>query len=326
MKPHFCWLAASVAILSFLVDSRGTLGAPPQEKAQAAKKSGEFIRLTRDSQKRPVALETATVRYSPATGDGKLTVDLVGVVHIGDKAYYRQLNKLLDEYEVVLYELVAPPGTRVPKGGARSSNNPISMIQNLGKSLLDLESQMEQIDYTRKHFIHADLSPEQMAEAMQKRGETGLTLFLGVMTDMLRQQNLLEGNQDKLKALARGDEEVDLLSLLFDTDGPVRMKRVFAEQLADLNNPTTGLGPTLNALLIADRNQAAIKGLQKEIARGSKKIAIFYGAAHMPDMEKRLRDEFDLKRQSETWQTAWDLKARSKPGGAFLKILQDLDK
>ena len=35
--------------------------------------------------------------------------------------------------------------------------------------------------------------------------------------------------------------------------------------------------------------------LRKELAAGKKKIAIFYGAGHMPDLQKRLHDDFAMK-------------------------------
>ena len=45
-----------------------------------------------------------------------VVVDLIGAVHVGEKAYYEALNKQFEDYDAVLYELVAPEGTRVPKG------------------------------------------------------------------------------------------------------------------------------------------------------------------------------------------------------------------
>ena len=72
--------------------------------------------------------------------------------------------------------------------------------------------------------------------------------------------------------------------------------------------PEGSLGPTITRILVADRNQAALKVFQKELAQGKKKIGILYGAAHMPDFEKRLREDFGLKRAGEQWLTAWDLR------------------
>jgi hypothetical protein len=301
-------LKLSIALLmiqAFLC--RPLLADPPLAKKKPELKkttAPQFLRLQRDEKKQPLALETSIVRYVPASGDGNLTVDLVAAVHIGDRDYYKKLNKQFQQYDVVLYELVAAPGTRIPKGGKRDLD-PLGLIMQVTKSVLELELQTERIDYTKKNFVHADLSPNQMAEAIRKRGDDGLTLFLGVTADMLRQQNLREAN--KPKSPDRNEEEFDILSLLLDPEGPVKIKRRLAQQFEDLQSPTSGLGQTLSTILVADRNEAALKVFQKELAKGKKKIAIFYGAAHMPDFDKRLRTDFGLKLKSEQWLTAWDL-------------------
>jgi hypothetical protein len=295
--------------------------APVAEKKREMKKPapGTFLRLKRDGKGEPVALETATVRFVPATGDSELVVDLIGAVHIGDRSYYEALNKQFEQYDVLLYELVAPPGTRIPKGGKRDKENPIAFLQQIMKLVLDLESQTEQVDYTKKNFVHADLSPDQMAEAIRNRGDNGLTLFLSITADLLRQHNLQE--LQKQKAPAKEEADLDVLSLLLDPDGPVKLKRLLAEQFVTLSSPTAGFGPTINTILITDRNQAALKVFQKELARGKKKIGIFYGATHMPDFEKRLREDFGLKRAEEQWLTAWDLRAKRRGIEDLFKLL-----
>src|SRR5712692_6323518 len=166
----------SLVSLLCLVFVTPLLAQPPTAVKKPA--ASKFLRIARDAKNQPIALETATVRYVPASGEGNLAVDLVGVVHVGDRAYYEKLNKQLAQYDVVLYELVAPPGTRVPKGGKRDRENLLSTIQGMVKTVLELEAQTERIDYTRKNFVHADLSPEQMAEAIRKRGDNGFTVFL----------------------------------------------------------------------------------------------------------------------------------------------------
>jgi hypothetical protein len=67
--------------------------------------------------------------------------------------------------------------------------------------------------------------------------------------------------------------------------------------------------------IITERNKVALKKLAEQIASGKKKIAIFYGAGHLGDMEKRLlSNEFELKRSGEDWLDAWNLsKAPAKP-------------
>ena len=48
----------------------------------------------------------------------------------------------------------------------------------------------------------------------------------------------------------------------------------------------------------------------QQLAAGKRRLGIFYGAGHLPDMEKRLEKDFGLKRQSTTWLTAWDMTGR----------------
>src|SRR5262249_7645048 len=152
---------------------------------------------------------------------------------------------------------------------------------------------------------HADLSPQQLMEAVRNRGEDGLSLFLGIMADFIRQQNFQELKQQKTPA--KEDTDLDIFSLLLDPDGGVRLKRALAQQLADMASSEAGLGRTLTTLLITDRNQAAMKVFQTQLAKGKKKIGIFYGVGHMADFDKRLRTDFGLKRTSVQWLTAWDL-------------------
>ncbi len=277
----------------------------PQQAAdgQAFKKpkSTEFIRLRKDKDGTPIALETAIVRYVPQSGEGGLTLDLIGAVHVGDRAYYQKLNKRFEQYDAMLFELVAKKGTRIPKGGRPGGDMlPVEMMKNV----LKLESQLEHIDYTKKNFVHADLSPKEMGEAMKKRGEDGMTLTLGVLRDMLQQANRME------KLQANNDvklPELTITDLIFPSSGAVKMKRFLATQLS-ATQAAGAMGETLNRLLIADRNQAALKTFQTELANGKRKMAIFYGAAHMPDMEKRLLSEYGLKPAKVEWVTAWDLK------------------
>lgn len=259
----------------------------------------EFIRVRKDEDGKPVALEIAIVRYVPKTGEAGVTLDLIGAVHVGDRKYYEQLNKRFEQYDAMLFELVADKGTVVPKGGKKGGDMlPVAMMKNV----LKLESQLEHIDYTKKNFVHADLSFKDMKAAMEKRGEDGLTLTLGILRDVLKEANRME----KLQAENAAElPEITLGDLLFGNSGP-KLKRFLAVQLA--MQGTGAMGETLNTLLIEDRNQAALKVFQTEMANGKRKLALFYGAAHMPDFEKRLLADYGLKRDKVEWLTAWDLK------------------
>ena len=73
----------------------------------AAHASDSFVRsIARDGF---AGFETASTVYRPSAAEGT-EVALVGVVHIGDRAYYRELVDVLGRSEVVLYESVLPRG------------------------------------------------------------------------------------------------------------------------------------------------------------------------------------------------------------------------
>jgi hypothetical protein len=291
-------LVAFVTSLTGLAFAKDKTAAGKQAKFKKPEPT-RFLRVLRDKQKVPTALETAVVRYVPANGKETITVDLVGAVHIGDKAYYDELNKRLGKYEVVLYELVAPKGTRIKKGERDDST-----FARVVKNLLELESQIQQIDYTKKHFVHADMSPAEMAKAMDKRGESGLSVFFSVLTEMMKQTN------KRMQAAQKGGKplpEISLATLLFDPNRATKLKRYMAEEF-DTANGAMALGKTLNVMLVEDRNKACIKVLDQQIKMGKKHFAIFYGAAHLPDFETRLLKDFGLKRKSVEWVRAWKLK------------------
>ncbi|HEV3262223.1 MAG TPA: hypothetical protein VG013_35550 [Gemmataceae bacterium] len=310
-------LPRSLVVLLLLACSAPLLAAPPAVKKKARPAASQFLRIRRDAKGQPVALETAIVRYVPASGEGDLEVDLVAAVHIGDAAYYDRLNKQFEHYDVLLYELVAPEGKRVPRRD-RPSDNPIAILQQIAKTVLDLDWQIDRIDYRKKNFVHADLSPKEMAEAIRMRGDDGVTLALSITADLLRQYNLQEMKKEKNPPKDE-DVDLDLASLLLDPDAPVKLKRVMAQQFEAVAGGT-GLGKTLDTILVRDRNKAAMKVFQKQLARGKKKVAIFYGAAHMPDFEKRLREDFGLKPKSRQWLTAWDLQAKEHGLEDLLKL------
>jgi len=269
---------------------------PTLPAAGADFRNPEFIRIQRNENRDPVALQTAIAKYVPAGGEKGAEIDLVAVVHIGEQAYYERLNKEFEKYDALLYELVAPEGNKPPKGGEMKSDNPLAMLQQGMTFFLGLEHQLEVVDYRKSNFIHADLSPEGMKKAMKERGDDKMTIILGVSADLLRKRNL---DADKPEPQAPDISLTDLLN-------PKKFKRIMAQQFEDAGGDVS-LGGTINRLLVEDRNKACIKVLQQQLTAGKKKIAIFYGAAHMPDFDKRLKEDFGMKRTESEWITAWNL-------------------
>ena len=79
-------------------------------------------------------------------------------------------------------------------------------------------------------------------------------------------------------------------------------------QLTEADNGTAFANEDGTSTIITERNRVALNVLRDQLLSGKKKIGIFYGAGHFPDMEERLVDQFGLARQSEEWLTAWKLR------------------
>ncbi len=270
-------------------------------------RKGRFLRLTKDDDGSPVALEAAVMSYGPKDpGRGGLTVDLISAVHIAEKTYYKELNRRFRQYDAVLYELVAPEGAQIPEGGERGGSNPISMMQGFMTDFLELEFQLEAIDYTRDNFVHADMSPEQFAETMRRRGESIFQVFLRMMGYAMARQG-----QEPL-----GSGDLQLVMALFSKNRALALKRVLAEQFEDLEGSLTAISGPEGSTLITERNKVALEVLRKQIAEGKQKLAIFYGAGHMFDFEQRLQEDFGLVPVSTRWLVAWNLKSEPASRGA----------
>lgn len=93
MKPIH---ALAVAALSFHVPA-----------AAAQEEPARYLRLVEDDGGARLRLELAARTFEPTSGEGP-SVNLVSVMHIGDAAYYDELQVLLDAHDVVLFERVQP--------------------------------------------------------------------------------------------------------------------------------------------------------------------------------------------------------------------------
>lgn len=85
-------------------------------------------------------------------------------------------------------------------------------------------------------------------------------------------------------------------------------RAVMAEQMQNVESGMVIFEGREGSTIIDYRNAKAMDILKREIAAGNKKLALFYGAGHLPDMQKRLLSEFQMKRAGQYWLEAWKLK------------------
>ena len=274
----------------------------PAAQATADSKSEEtsaplYLRVHKSEAGKPIALQTAIARFRGHKGtqyEGQV-VDLVGVVHIGQRDYYVDLNDRLSKYDTVLYELVAPDGTRIRPEDLEKRRSLLASMQSGMKDMLNLEYQLELIDYMAENFRHADMSPDEFVEDFARRGDSIWKMAARMMGAGLASQASTGGDAGMLLAI-------------FSSDRSKRMKQVMARQLVDIELVTAGIDDANGEnTLIKGRNAKAFKILKEELDAGKKKVAVFYGAGHLPDMADRLEEEFGMQTKKTTWLDAWDL-------------------
>lgn len=304
-------LALLSALLSGMADraiaQTATLEKPADQAEQPAL-GEQWVQLKLDAQQEPEALQVAVVRYvgpkyakMPASKVREY-VDLVGAVHVGDKKYYDQLNRRFRGYDALLYELVAPEGTVVERGRGTSNTHPLGAVQNGLKTMLEIEHQLERIDYTRPNFVHADFSPDEFMKSMENRNEGFAQLYFRMIGQALAQQS---------QQSAQGEStDLDILGALLSQDRPRRLKIALAKQFESLEEALVGLSGPEGSTLITERNKRALEVLRKQQKLGKRRIGIFYGAGHLSDMHERLVNEFGLTPIGIEWLEAWDLRPK----------------
>jgi hypothetical protein len=301
----------SLALLALALPATIIWGDKPPKK-----ESGEesFIRIVRSERGTPIAMETSVAHFTNGKKDDeRVDVDLISAIHVGDKKYYERLNEIFLSYDALLYELVAPEGSTPADRPADADSHPVALMQNGLKDLLGLDHQLTIVDYEKPNFVHADMSPDEFAKAMQDRGESFMTLFFRMAVEGMKVQQQNGGPSE--------GEDLRMLMALMSPNRPLALKRILADQFSQLETISAGLDGPSGSAIVTDRNKRALNVLRESIESGKRKIGIFYGAAHMADMQKHLIKDFGLNRTSTEWLVAWDMNQQAPPS-EFMKRLE----
>ena len=297
-----------LALLSFFAIATAQLrwlqAAPTTAPAVFAQpRSSDFLRLI-DKGSTGNRLETADVAYRNAEG---VTVYLVSAVHVGEREYFEGLNESFKLRDAVLYEMVKPKDVPAPLPGEKpETQSMISQAQRLMKDVLGLEFQLDVVDYSPANFLHADLDAETFQKMQAERGESFTSMFLQAMMKAMTQPPADNGD-----APAHDMEKMleDMVKTFTRPDMERQLKLRLARQLVDMENQPFGPNALEGTVLLTERNKAAVVALDRALLDGKKDIAIFYGAAHMPDLAERLQQR-GFTRVATQWRMAWNLTIR----------------
>lgn len=264
-------------------------------KADKAAQATDFLRFIEDDEAESDFLQTAIVTYTSPAG---ITVDLVGAVHIADAAYFEELNTRFKAYEAVLYELVGRPMAEreeLKPGDGHGKLQWLGQVQETLRKTLKLESQLRGIDYSAPNFVHADMSVEGFFEAQETKQENFLTLWMRA----IQAQNAMPRDRPQPNML-------ELIMILRQEDPSMDLKRMMGEEFDSMEQLITGMEANGGTTIIGERNRHALEVMDREIQAGKKHLAIFYGAAHLPDMEERLLKRGFTQKKVQ-WINAWNL-------------------
>lgn len=291
----------ALRFIPLMVAVLAAAAAPAAEPPTLTQKTGagaeptDFLRFLEDDKAESDALQTAIVSYQSPAG---VTVDLVGAVHIADKAYFEALNNRFKSYEAVLYELVGRPieqRDELKTGDGSEKLQWLGQMQEMMRKTLKLESQLKGIHYKAKNFVHADMSVEGFFESQEEKKETFLTLWIKAM----QAQSAMAHDRPQPSAF-------EVIALLRKEDSSMELKRLVGQEFDSMEKLITGIESNGGTSLIGERNRYALEVLDREVKAGKKHLAIFYGAAHLPDMESRLVKQGYVRKKVE-WLTAWDM-------------------
>ena len=286
-------------------------GVPLSVRADTVDRS--FTRIVPARGQRGEQLQTAIMQYElPSTaGRPAARVALVATLHLAEPGYYEQLSKRLMSYDRVLYELVLSDDKPVISRGIGHliSVYVTAFVLNYVEDTFNLAFQLDVIDYSKRNFVHADVTEDDLeAEYARLAANPELAALPPAVTG-----DSSAGAYSVDEFLERELSIDNLLRILFSS-GEQRLNRVrsllahalLIEEDADLN-----------PVILRFRNNHVLKVLSRALTergaggggQGKRTVAIFYGAAHMPDLAATLRRSYRAKLVSVEWLPAWFLPA-----------------
>lgn len=284
----------------------------------------EFLQ-TKTHEDGSMTMSTPLAVYEGA--EGKM-VYLVGAVHIAEKGYYEELTRRFGTYDVLLFEMVGGENLqklleleKKEKGGRiteeekkeldelkagwikKKDRENVLMKMLVGQyaklaSLMGVTTQKDGIDYSDSRFVHADMTEEEMAQAQKANGESFAGVILaGVVKSLTTPRP--SSSPDLMEMIeAVRKEDKDALKRFLIGMMESEQKGSFLE----------------NSVLLEGRNDKCLRVFDKLVEERPdlKKVGIFYGAAHLNDLHRKL-EKRGYKFRSVEWISAWKAAAKASP-------------
>jgi hypothetical protein len=245
--------------------------------------------LRTDGAGNPIELVSPIISMQKTEQDRTIDVDLIAAIHFADREYYDRLNTLFTRYEVLLVEMLAPKGTTLEQIAASAGKRPrklsrIGVLATLQRGMahaLGLVNQLDAIDYSAKNMVLADMDAETLFRRFSENGE--IRRFAGETLHNLIGEE--EGPNEPGDGITK--PELSLAGFLVSREKQRLIKRVFAVELA--RSLDEGSQP-FERSLIRERNAVLLEELERQVNKGARRIGVFYGSAHIPDIQWYLEE------------------------------------
>ena len=295
-------------------------------KVARADDDSKWLRITRVDgvlESLDASITRCEGRWQAADGVARdVAVSLVAAIHIAEEDFYNALNDEFAKYDVVVFELVADDDVKLESKAERAkmkeeqkaqrkSFNPLNLVSILQEGVgeaLGLTYQIDGVDYGAPNFRRGDCTPSEFVLKLLSNGDV---VAFAAETQL---ESLLAENSGVFEGWA--------VALACAKDKRLAARRLMALELArdetrETEKETRALSSNAqdatereNAV-VHFRNKKALEVVREELDAGRTEIALFYGAAHMPDLSTRLENDFNLHPTGDPrWLQAWRLSAR----------------
>ncbi len=277
-----------------------------------------------------VQLQIALRKFVPATGEGP-SVWMAAVMHLGEPAYYDALQKFLDSQTVVLYEGVnaethphrlphvaslSPTSSESHAVKQLGTNAQYSLQSDLAHSL-GLVFQLDAIDYDRSNFFNSDLSIAQIQRILTESASTGgVNPTFGVLLALMDGSSFMGSIVKVGLQFLAGNPSMQAMVNLAGIDAVGNLRG----DLSEIQGVPEDWQQLIK-VLVKTRNQNLLDDLAAELKQvpTSGSFAVFYGAGHMDDLEKRVIGDLHYRPADEIWLNAFSVDLRKggiTPAGA----------
>lgn len=262
-----------------------------------------FLRATE------TALQTSV--YTLVSKDTNVRLKIIGVVHVADKEYYLNIQKIINELDFLYYE-----GIRVTnKMHSRNSVNILATqsfeeidTRRSIKKYSDIKSEIarflnfadqSELLKPKQNWINADMDFHQFVE-MLRNYKIG---FDSLSTNFSNENKSMSKDYSELMQMENTDNpEYNTKILNFKK----KMSQSLVKSAFDLCFQEEMKLP--REAIIVERNKIALSYLKPKFnSQVPLELGLLYGAAHTPNFVEILTREYNFEIESYEWLDAWSL-------------------